>query len=284
MTSSQQQLRLALKPYIVDKIMPLAQGYIERGNFLSQQGWLATSPTIEWLQSYGDEKDWQEYMYSLQARAINILTLRCKSNAGTPVAETKIRLALEKVQYSDRKRFEHECSKQKDEIRFCYENEALSKLKGYCDGLDARKKTARYSLYKRVMKEELKDLGFIKSKDLSTPNVFIYAKQIAEQWSIGFCVDKQNLNEPYSHNFTLRLEYGLFHSSQKGSPNQDLPYILFYNELFYPINVCYQAAYEYGETLLDLELFLLAHIDMYKNIHSDFESMLLSLLEAADLL
>jgi len=103
--------------------MPLAQCYIERGNFLSQQGWLVKSPTIKWLQSYRDKTNWQEYMHSLEAQAINILTLRCKSNTGTPVAEAKIRLALKKVQYSDRKRFEHEYSKQQDEVRFCYENE-----------------------------------------------------------------------------------------------------------------------------------------------------------------
>ncbi len=281
MLSSQQQFRIALKPFIVEHIEKFARAYLKRQDFLQDHGFMATNPSMDWLKSYGGKKEWSEFMACLREDAVEWLTLGLVRDPGIPLfSDTKIMSSHYDAVHNDSARYNRELREVKRETRLLYEKEKAQHLKGYSDDVDPTKKGAKYSLYKRLMKDELEPFGFSKSKTLSTSSHSIYAKPLNENWNFAFDIIKGDIKRPFDETFTLWFSYGIVHSSHIGPPNQDSPHMLFSNRLFYPTDVITAVSdYQNGETLSDLELFLLAHLAMYKNICEELEEVVLSFLK-----
>jgi len=287
MVASQQQFRLLLKPYIEKRIKSFALDYPNRQRFFSERGLLAPMPPIEWLKSFGNEEDWKEYQLSTQAQVVKWFTFGLVTDESVPqIQNTKISRRETEFFRTDQQHATQKKACYLRDIRLHYEKEKTFMLKGYCDAIDPTNKKARRVMCQKIMTEELRDLGFTKSKDLSAFYWLTYTKPINDHWEMAFRVEKILLNKPYETGFTLKVDFGIAHkdSHLKGRIDQDHPYMLFENALFYPMLLFTSfLVYEEGELISDLELFLLVQIEMYKNIHVELEERLISILKAAEL-
>jgi hypothetical protein len=152
---------------------------------------------------------------------------------------------------------------------------------------------SRLKLYKAVMKERARKLGFTFDKGLSTSHSPIFSKDFISPWRLCIRIEPRELRwtkkpgpqlPPAMHEWRpwLSFQFGLVHQENRGAKDSIESNLLFECGWFSPI-----AAYPFHhcdrhfESLEELEVIILFHLKMYSLIQEDFEKCLYKGLDSA---
>ena len=155
------------------------------------------------------------------------------------------------------------------------EKEIARFSKGHYKNFKESDRKSRLEFYKFVMTTYLSDLGFSLDKTLSTKKLPIIAKDFMYGWKIGFYLILDSFLQHYSMDTDsgfLDLHFGLIHESNKAMKSSDRnKYVFFSFKRLFPIaRFRFAQAYSEFHNLQELEVLLLAHIDMYSIIQDQF--------------
>jgi hypothetical protein len=188
---------------------------------------------------------------------------------------TSAEKSIKTLAYQDTEKYEAIRIKVIEQKDFERKKEIARFTKGYFKNYKNDNKKDRLEFYKLVMTDQLDSLGFKLDKTLSTKNAPIVAKNLIDSWKVGFYLHQDNFFQQYTmekNRGYLDLSFGLIHDSNKGMKSSDRSkYVLFSFEILFPLQMLdFPKAYSEFHNLQELEVLLLAHIEMYSIIHDRF--------------
>gem|GEM_PF-7060781 len=281
-------------------LLPMADDYFTRGDLLERRGWHAFRPPLEGLHEFGSEEEVAEYKHyrldyarrsvgrgAYKSRYFDDLRRKAfeayaRSKDYVDQSFPALCRSVELLARDNKAVYEEKIARIRAAIEKARQEEIAEHCKGYYKEVDESRFEDRRVLYRRVLEGELAELGFVQDKSLSTRNKPIYAKPLLDDWKIGFTLEWQNFSNGYLKENdptggSLEMYFGLVQESNRGFVLGDYTKAVVYQfGYFFPTCVgcsisgdVYQEFRRYRE----LEVILLAHVDMYKIVQEPFEDL-----------
>jgi hypothetical protein len=296
-------------------VTALVDARYQREEALKQAGLKSFTPALRFQEDFAETEDeLREYrQFTLRSHKNHIVKdeafgeelVRLRDEAARHYEETGnlwdnqftvFRQHLQKMRVTNGDGLRAMMQPYKQETEQLWREEVATFSQGYVAGLLAqgKREPSRTALYKKLMGEGLKTLGFEPDREASTTRELAYAKPLPGPHKLCFLLDLVNLRQPVGYpardertgeifpppgpEFEVWLE--LRETSQtKGS--RRMTGIMF--ESLFPIRefplgtTCYQCFYD----LRELEALINIHLAMYRLIQADLEGALARSLEPA---
>ncbi|MDX1453187.1 MAG: hypothetical protein R3183_11570 [Oleiphilaceae bacterium] len=290
---------------ICSPLKVLAKSYHSRADYMAAKGWssfqpsynlpneLVDSSTLEELKLFEHDECIQElgkHSHSESFRTkLRLEAEELYANSGNELdleypSYTKYWRTIERYEPD---RFYELIERIKQEFEIERRRELSAKTKGYARGYDESNPRHRKQIYRDIMDNEGGLLGFARDSAFSS-NQMIYSKPICGDWKVGFYIDSSNL-----------LKKG------RGASGKKVGKIEFYFSIVSIKNIHYDLSmmdscitfimnslvptgrlpklyvYDSFRSLTELEVCLLAYLDMYASLQEQFESLALEGLNRA---
>jgi hypothetical protein len=203
---------------------------------------------------------------------------------------TEFKRRISKMKFVNPSVLEEVFIQYKDESWQLWQAEFKKFSTGRWQNININEIPARKKIYKEVMKNQAKKIGFTLDKELSTSSKPIFTKPFLETWRLCFVIDSVLINRPVEESYSAKnsrivvkpgpdfiISFGLINNKNRGGLFSKRGQILIFEfNDFYPIRLptipstVYSGFYSVDE----LEALINIYLILYESIADEFEKAL----------